>query len=240
MESSGANLGRGATAIVAVIDRRLLHEEVVDRLRDLIVEGGITPGTRLQERQLCDRFGVSRTPLREAIKTLASEGLVVLQPNRSAVVAALTAEVVREIAELLGPLEALAGELACVRATAQQIAEIAAMHYEMRACHARGDLPGYFRLNQRIHQGIVDATGNSTLAATYRALNDRIKRARYAANLSRERWGQAVREHDEILARLERRDAPGLRQLLEAHLRRKLEVFGALAPELRTAVAAVA
>ncbi len=204
------------------ISRRPLHEEAVDRLRDQIVQGRIGPGERLNERLLCERFGISRTPLREAIKLLATEGLVELLPNRGAVVSAVDPDRIAEALAVMGALEALAGELACAHATDEAIAVIRALHDEMLALHAKGDLAGYFRSNQLIHLGIVEASGNPVLAGTYRQLNANVKRARYMANLSRERWDAAVAEHDEIIRALERRDAAALRGLLADHLSRKL------------------
>lgn len=206
------------------IARRPLHEEVVDRLRDQIVRGELAPGERLNERVLTASFAISRTPLREAIKLLATEGLVQLLPNRGAIVAPVDPGHLAQTLELMGALESLAGELACARASAGQLAEIRALHYEMLAMHARGDLAGYFRYNQAIHLKIVEASGNAVLAQTYRKLNANVRRARYMANLSRERWDAAVREHEAILAALEARDAPRLQRLLREHLTAKLAV----------------
>ncbi len=201
---------------------RLLHEDATERLRDMIVQGELVPGAKLVERVLCERLGVSRTPLREAIKRLASEGLVALQPNRGASVTRLTLAAVRETFEVMGALEALAGQLACRNGTEAQLAEIRALHFEMLACHARGDLAGYFRCNQAIHLAIVAASGNATLAATYGTLNAHVRRARYLANLSRGRWDQAVAEHEEILAALAARDGARLQRLLSEHLGAKM------------------
>ncbi|MGP1683327.1 MAG: GntR family transcriptional regulator, partial [Giesbergeria sp.] len=97
----------------SAIEPRLLAEEVLERLRDLIIQGELAPGVKLNERVLCERLRTSRTPVREAIKYLASEGLVELLPNRGAIVTPITAATVREMFVLLGALEALAGELAC-------------------------------------------------------------------------------------------------------------------------------
>ncbi len=207
---------------IAPISRRPLHEEVVDRLRDQIVQGRLAPGARLNERLLCEQLGISRTPLREAIKLLATEGLVELLPNRGAVVTGVDADRIGEALVVMGSLEALAGELACLHAGDAAIARIRKLHDEMLAMHAKGDLAGYFRYNQLIHMGIVEASGNPVLANTYRQLNANVKRARYMANLSRERWDAAVREHEEIIRALERRDARSLRGLLADHLSRKL------------------
>jgi DNA-binding GntR family transcriptional regulator len=202
--------------------RRPLHEEAVDRLRDLIVQGELAPGSRLNERVLTARLGVSRTPLREAIKLLATEGLVDLLPNRGAVVAPIDPARIAETLTVMGALESLAGELVCAQASDESLADIRALHYEMLAMHARRDLDGYFRYNQAIHLKIVEASGNAVLAQTYRQLNANVRRVRYMANLSAERWDAAVQEHEAILAALNARDAARLKRLLRDHLAAKL------------------
>ena len=219
-----------ATLQLPQIARRPLHEEAADRLRELIVQGQLGPGTRLNERLLCVQFGVSRTPLREAIKLLAPEGLVELLPNRGAIVAKIDAAQVAETLAVMGALEALAGELACRNASDPQLGEIRALHYEMLAMHARGDLAGYFRFNQAIHLKLVKYSGNAMLYQIYRQLNANVRRARYMANLTRQRWDEAIREHEEILAALTVRDGMRLKALLADHLAHKLSsVIGALA-----------
>jgi DNA-binding GntR family transcriptional regulator len=202
--------------------RRPLHEEAVDRLRDLIVQGQLAPGSWVNERQLCAELGISRTPLREAVKLLAAEGLVELLPNRGAIVARLEPERLRQTFAVLGVLEALAGELACANASDAQIAAVRALHEEMLAAHARGDLATYFRHNQAIHLRLVEASGNAVLYQTYRQLNANVRRARYMANLSKERWDAAMREHEEILEAFGARDRSRLKRLLHAHLAAKL------------------
>jgi DNA-binding GntR family transcriptional regulator len=201
---------------------RLLHAAVVDRLRDMIVQGELAPGTKLNERVLGEALGTSRTPLREALKYLASEGLVDLLPNRGAIVAPLDAERVKQMFAVMGALEALAGELACRNTTDDEINEIRALHFQMLAHHARRELGDYFRLNQEIHLKIVDAAGNQPLAEIYRSLNAHVRRARYMANLSHERWDRAVSEHGEILDALTRRDGLTLQRILRDHLANKL------------------
>lgn len=204
------------------LPRRTLQGEAVDRLRDMIVDGRLAPGARLNERALCAELGVSRTPLREAVRTLSAEGLVEIAPHRGATVTPLTVETVRQTFEVMGALESLAGDAACRNATDGQIGEIRALHFEMRACHARADLAGYFRANQAVHLALIEAAGNPVLAATYRNLNDHVKRARYLANTSRERWDAAVAEHDAMVDALDRRDGPALARLMREHLGNKM------------------
>jgi DNA-binding GntR family transcriptional regulator len=204
------------------IMRRPLHEEAIDRLRDLIVQGDLSPGQRLNERLLSEKLAISRTPLREAIKLLATEGLVELLPNRGAVVASMDTARLAETLQVMGALEGLAGELACRNATPAQIGEIGQLHKDMLRMHARGDLGSYFRHNQAIHLKIVESSGNPILANTYRHLNVNVRRARYMANLSKERWDAAVREHEEILRALTARDVAKLKRLLRDHLANKM------------------
>lgn len=206
------------------IVRRSLTDDALERLRALIVAGEFAPGQRLPERELCERFRVSRTPLREAMKILAAEGLVRLLPNRGAMVPQLTLAELAEVFEVLEALESQAGELATARMSDAAIAEVRQLHEAMVEDHARGDLDAYFRRNQEIHWAIVAGAGNATLSEAYRRLSGRILRARYAANLSASRWAQAIQEHEMILAALEARDGTRLGALLRTHLSNKLAV----------------
>jgi len=199
-------------------------------LRDLIIQGRLAAGARLNERLLTAQLGLSRTPLREAFKVLATEGLVELLPNRGAIVPQMDPVRLQETLAVMGALEALAGELACRSATEAQLNEIRALHYEMLAYHARGDLAGYFKFNQAIHLKIVKYSGNAVLYNAYRQLNGNVRRARYMANLSKERWDAAAREHDEILAALRARDVPRIKALLSDHLAHKLSSVLAALP----------
>ena len=123
------------------IPRKTLHEQLVERLREIILEGGLEAGAKIPERELCERLGVSRTPMREALKVLASEGLVSLVPNRGAVVRGLTREDIDDLFPLIGALEALAGELACERISDSEIAAIERLHADMVA-HSSPISPG--------------------------------------------------------------------------------------------------
>jgi len=165
--------------------------------------------------------------------------MVDLLPNRGAVVSQMDPVRLSESLVVMGALEALAGELACRNATDAQVNEIRALHYEMLAYHARGDLAGYFKFNQAIHLKLVKYSGNAVLYNIYRQQNGNVRRARYMANLSKERWDAAVREHDEILAALGARDVGRIKRLLSDHLAHKLDsVLSALpvrVPESRAA-----
>lgn len=197
---------------------RLLVSQVASTLRDMIIQDELKPGTRIRERQLSDRLNVSRTPLREAIRILVSERLVHSLPNRGAVVANPDMEEVRQLLEVLGTLEALAGQLAAKSATDEQIQEILALHHEMLSSYYRKDKLAYFKLNQAIHKSIVAAGGNQVLVDTHRQLNARLYRIRYISNQRNDRWHEAVEQHELIADALKARDELRLSTLLRDHL----------------------
>ena len=203
------------------IKREALHSAVTTALRKLIVEGTLSPGTRLNERDLCASLGVSRTPLREALKSLAAEGLVEHQPNRGAVVPVLGVSDISDAFELLGCLEGFAGELACARITAAQLADLKALNVSMLACHARADLPGYYALNQQIHDRINEAAGNASLRQTYIAVNRRLQALRFRSNHDPKKWQRAVADHERMIEALEARDGVLMSSILRAHLNEK-------------------
>ncbi len=205
------------------LPRSLLHNEAVVELRTMIVEGELVPGSRLSEKELCERFDISRTPLREALRVLAVEGLVVLTPNRGASVTQVTASDVDEMFPVMGALEALSGDLACRQITEDQLAEIRALHYQMVVHYRRRELAEYFQLNQAIHEKILESAANPTLTTMHRSLEGRIRRARYMANMSETRWAQAVAEHEAMLEALNERDGPRLAAILKAHLQNKCD-----------------
>lgn len=199
----------------------MLHEEVVSRVRHMLIEGEIPPGSRVPERDLCVTLGISRTPLREALKVLAAEGYVVLLPNRGARAAKLTRKDVQDLFEVCESLEAAAGELACQRISDEQVQEIAALHAEMVSHYHNKDLIQYYRCNRQIHQAVIDAADNAVLASLYESVTSRIRRARFVAPMPPSHWELAVREHEAILNALQRRDSAGLSHILRWHLRHK-------------------
>jgi len=218
----------GMSATVTPFPRaaRSLHAGLLDGLRTLIAHGDLLPGARVPERELCERFNVSRTPLRECLKVLAAEGLVELLPNRGARIATLEDEHLVHLFEVIAALEAEGGRLACQRITDAALAEIKSLHYRMHAHFLRAELPGYFALNQAIHAAIMEAAANPVLLATHASLAGRISRARYMSNRIRpDRWQSAMDEHDAILDALTRRDQASLPVLLATHLQNKRDII---------------
>jgi DNA-binding GntR family transcriptional regulator len=195
-----------------------LHDNVTDALRDLIVSGELLPGKKVQEHALCIRFGISRTPLREALKVLASEGLVQLMPRRGAFVAEITQTEIEELFPIMAALEALGAEAACLKITDDNIKMLAGLHRQMYAFHATGAERDYLRLNRQIHHSLFEIAGNASLTAIYEQLLVRIHSVRFVARKTPEQWQRAVDDHVAIMAAIEQRDGPRLAKLLKSHL----------------------
>jgi DNA-binding GntR family transcriptional regulator len=206
---------------IASITRVSLHEELVGRVEDLIIDGTLPSGTKIPEKELCLKFGVSRTPMREALKVLAADGLITLEPNRGAWVRAITVAELEEVFPIMGALEALSGELACQNITDAEIESVRTAHTEMLEHYKDRNRQEYFQSNQRIHEIILEAAGNATLAMQYHSLSKRVRRARFLANMEEDRWGKAVEEHGLILSALERRAGAELALILKQHLENK-------------------
>ncbi|WP_455372560.1 GntR family transcriptional regulator [Limibacillus halophilus] len=202
----------------ASVRRLPLTHQVAAAIRDMVIQDDLKPGERVRERELSELLNVSRTPLREALKILAAEGLLELHPNRGAIVADPEPEQVRDRLALLGVLEGLAGEWAAKRASDEEITEIRALHFEMLAAYSRQDRLTYFKLNQAIHAAIVKASRSKDVIELHGRINAQLYRVRYRSNLKNQKWHTAIEEHEAILKALEARDAERLGTILRNHL----------------------
>ena len=206
------------------VRREALGTQALDRLREMIIEGELAPGTRVVESALCAALDVSRTPLREALKLLAAEGLVELLPHRGARIARFTAAEARELFEVIAGLESLAAEFATTRMTERQLGHLEQLHARMARHHARRRRHDYFHLNSHIHEMIVELSGNSVLRETHARLMARAGRGRYMAILSPERWDEAMGEHEAVMQAFRGRDPVFAASVWRQHLRRTGEV----------------
>jgi len=205
-----------------------VHLDLVNRLRDAIIEGEFEEGSRLSERLLCERLRVSRSPLREALKTIAAEGLIELLPNRGARVVQLSIEQLRDTYSVVVILEFAAARLACERATKLQLAELGELHFRMTKYRLQGNYREYFKTNLQIHEKIVEASGNPALLETYRAVSGRIRRSRFFSHQSAnpdgkgyqlldESFSRASDAHEQIFEALRARDPDLVETLIRRH-----------------------
>jgi DNA-binding GntR family transcriptional regulator len=198
------------------ISRKSLHSEVTDRIRQLIVESHLQPGQRVPELEISRDLGVSRTPIREALKVLASEGLVELLPLRGAVVKTFSKKDATDMLELMALLEVFAAEKAC-KAEQKKIEAVLAAHEKMKLLHAKGKRSEYFQINQQIHGAIVAMAENESLTLMHNALSKRMRSLRFSGNSTPDNWRNALNEHHEIASALQQRDVKKIKKAVGLH-----------------------
>jgi DNA-binding GntR family transcriptional regulator len=205
----------------AAIDHPTLSAVVAQSLRTLIAAGSLAPGSRLNERLLCEQLRVSRTPLREAYRILAAEGLVELTPKHGATVVALSEDDVADIFDVLAVTEGLAGRLAAERASAAELENIESLHRQMMAAYGERDMVSYAIAAKGTHDAINEAAGNPTLHEIYLRLNAQVQKLRYRANLAEGNWARSIESHEAFIGALLARDASKVEQALRAHVLEK-------------------
>lgn len=208
---------------IIAITNRSLHDQVVSQVRDLIIEGTLEPGSRIDEAHLIEELGVSRTPFREALRTLAAEGLVIVRPSKGSIVRKLTPADVFSMLEVLGNLEKLAGELACERASDDEITDLIDLHNSMMDCYRTRERMPYYKMNQEFHSRLAGLSKNETLQDMQANIQARLKRIRYIGNQEPNSWAGAVADHEEMVRALEGRDGKRLGEAMANHLKKTWE-----------------
>jgi len=188
-----------------VIERQALPDELAGRLRDMITSGELRPGSRVNTPRLCSRFGVSRTPLREALKMLATEGLILLLPNRSAVVQRVTDDVINELIPIVATLAALAGRIACARIDDDALAELKSMHESLLNHLDQGDERAYMEVESAFLATVFTVAGNKTLKKCYETMTMKLQ-WQSATHHGLAEWRQTVEVQKHLLQALQLRD----------------------------------
>ncbi|MDO6587402.1 GntR family transcriptional regulator [Salipiger sp. 1_MG-2023] len=209
------------------INRRYLHDEAAMRMRDMISSGALKPGDKVNESELAESFGISRTPVREAIKMLAAEDLLEILPNYGPRVRLINEAELKNMLEVIAVLEATAGEQACDTITEAEVDAIEVVHDAMIRDWSNGNFPSYFTRNRQIHDAIVTASRNETLQRLYVSLSGRIQVARYSSEKTPEQWQKVLHEHVEMVRCLRNRDGAALFSLLREHVRSQEKAIAA-------------
>ena len=212
-----SSLQNSETSPQGAINRVALHDEVTFRLRDMIVEGQLEAGARIQELELAQLLGVSRTPIREAIKVLASEGLVDMLPLKGAVVKQFSDKDAQDMLKVIAVLESFAAKQAKT-ASQSDIDSVLALHQSMQAHYKSKNRHAYFALNQQIHDRLIALSGNETLIAMHASLSKRMRRIRYTGNTMQANWDEAMQEHEEMMEALAAKDFRQLGKIMEQHI----------------------
>ena len=204
----------------AMSDTTQLHHRLTEILRERIVDGVLSPGTPISEREICEEFDVSRTPLREALKVLESEGLIQLFRNRGAVVAPISVEMIEEKLAVISALEGYAARQACLRATDEELAELEALHARFAREYDPAEPERYFELHQALHRRLIELANNPTLRDNYALLSRHVKRARVVGLRQHRRLPDVVEENRAIVRAVLARDQAAAQRAVERHLQR--------------------
>jgi len=201
------------------IQSRALYEEVADRLRQLIYDGELAPGSFVDERALVERFGISRTPLREALKVLHAEGLVRLTPRRGSWVAGeLKPQDLDEIFPLMSLLEGLCAYEAVKKATPEGVRRLEALHARLERHAAAGDVARYYAENYEFHEAVQDLAQNPYLSRAVSELRRFLRLLRGRQLRVPGRIQASLAEHRLLMRALRRRDPEGAERVMRAHL----------------------
>jgi DNA-binding GntR family transcriptional regulator len=232
MTSDQADLGNDASAPQtyaarsAASDRKLtLAEELRLQLADDIVRGALEPGAALDETELAQRFGVSRTPVREAIRQLAASGLVETRAHRGAVVAQPDARQVAGMFEVMAELEALCAGYSAERMTAAERQALAELHEKLRMLSHIGDPESFHELNETFHNAIYAGSHNPHLVEITLATRRRVQPYRRAQFRNAGRLAKSWAEHDQVVTAISRGDRAGAANAMRAHIKTVREEY---------------
>lgn len=203
--------------------RRTLAEEAANTLREYILLEKLAPGMAIPERELAEAMGVSRTPLREALRQLEAEGLVEYSSTRRPHVVDPSLDELAQYISVLGALEGLAGETACAEASDAEIAHIAKLAREIENASSNLGPLEFFRLDMKFHAAIIAASRNEPLGETHRQYNARLWRARFMSSRQSDRRDNTLAEHAAIVDALKQRDRMATRRALRAHLQSTID-----------------
>ena len=207
------------------LNNRPLYEDVADRLREQIFNKQLEPGSWLDEQSLADQFGISRTPMREAIKVLASEGLVTIKMRRGAYVTEVAREDLEQIFTILSLLEGQAAKETAVKATEAELNMLDHLHHRLEKAAADRDIEQFFEINGKFHELIQEIAGNKWMNGVIADLRKVLKLHRRDSLTSTGRLQNSLVEHREILRALLKRDEQAAEAVMRKHLAQGLEAL---------------
>lgn len=215
--SRGSN-AEDARVVPLPVASTTLAEAIRVALAEDIIAGRLAPGTEIEEQQTAERFGASRTPVREALRELAAQGLVTIEPRRGVRVATLTLQRLGEMFEAMAETEAMCARLATHRMTAPERFALHAVHDRSAAAVESGDVDGYDALNREFHSALYRCTHNAFLAEQAQALRLRLAPFRRAQFHGQDRLRRSFAEHEAVLREIRRGDGEAAGREMRAHM----------------------
>ena len=195
-----------------------LYQEVAERLRQRIFSHELPPGSWIDEQSIAEQYGISRTPLREALKVLASEGLVTLKPRRGCYVTEVSERDLDEVFNVMALLEGECARLSAARATDADLKRLRALHADLEKAAAEADIEGFFDSNQAFHLALQEIANNRWLLQVIGDLRKVIRLSRHHSLFSEGRLEQSLEEHRRLLEALLARDADAAAQHMHTHI----------------------
>jgi len=207
-----------------------LREKILETIRDAILKGALKPGEKVAEPELAERFGISRTPIREAFRQLESEGYLTVIPRKGAVVAALSEKDVDEFYAIKSILEGYAAELAATRLSQKEIEKLQAINEKLRNLAAEGDVKNFYRAHNEFHDLFIKAAGNQKLAELIQQLGMKFLRLRMASLSAPGRMNISVAEHERLIEAFKMQDG----HLAESLVKKTAAIGGRVLLEMMT------
>jgi DNA-binding GntR family transcriptional regulator len=208
------------------IQRHLtLRERIVEFIKDAVISGSLKPGERVPESEIAERFGISRTPIREAFRQLESDGFLMMTPRKGAVVSPITDKDVREFYAIKSLLEGYAAEKACVELTDKEIKKLQDLNADMAKSEERGNVKNFFKLDNQFHEVFIKASRNEKLYALINQLVEQFERFRITALSLPGRMHNSVLQHKEIVDAIEDKDTALVSKLVRANAESNCEVL---------------
>ena len=195
-----------------------LHQEIVSRIRKMIQKGTLVRGQKVNENDLCQIMGVSRTPVREALRQLTSEGLIQLIPHKGAFVSEPCIEEISDLFEVMSVLEGTCARLAASHMTPKDLMKIEALHADLETHYQDRDHEAYLKTNYDFHMFIQELTGNKVLNDVINSLRQKILLYRQKQLYQPERFDQSMQEHRNLLGAFRTRDPNSSESLMKHHL----------------------
>jgi DNA-binding GntR family transcriptional regulator len=211
------------------IQKKTLHEEIANNLRDMIMSGELREGDKIKENDLCDMMGISKTPLREALRVLSAEGLIRLIPNRGSYVTTPTFEEIKEMFDVMSVLEGVCARTAAEKMNAKEFSKLEKLHNKLEESFRRRDQKKYIHQNNSYHALVQELAGNKTLNQIVNGLRQKILLYRFQSLNLPERFEQSIREHRDLLAAFRNRDPEKAEMLMTSHLKKQCEALEQLA-----------
>ena len=215
--------------MLKVIEKKTLHEEIANNLRELIMSGELQEGDKIKEDELCSSMGISKTPLREALRVLSVEGLIQLVPNRGSFVSTPTFEEIREMFDVMSVLEGICARAAAKKMSAKDLATLEKLHNKLEKNFKRRAQREYIRINNQFHSFVQELAGNRTLNQIVNGLRQKILLYRYQSLNLPERFEQSIQEHRDLIEAFRKKDSKKAETLMRRHLKTQCDALEKLA-----------